>query len=86
MGGGQVSTVHATIGVACGGGRHPAPPLALWVRDEGSANGTWVNGERLSDRRERSRRRTLLVGDALSIGGTTFVSGACPCFLRFGFD
>ena len=46
-----------------------------WVADLGSNNGTFVNTERLSERKRASKRRALYVGDTLQIG-TTVLSAA----------
>jgi pSer/pThr/pTyr-binding forkhead associated (FHA) protein len=39
----------------------------VWIEDVGSANGTWINGERLT------QRATLHEGDQLVIGGVALV-------------
>jgi pSer/pThr/pTyr-binding forkhead associated (FHA) protein len=54
----KVSRRHATL---TGEGR------TVFVRDEGSLNGTWLNDERIA------QPRRLAVGDRLRIGGSEFV-------------
>ena len=48
----------------------PVGGSGLWVVDLGSSNGTFVNGERLSESKVKSKRKALMVGDKLQIGTT----------------
>ncbi|MEV6073254.1 FHA domain-containing protein [Nocardia sp. NPDC052001] len=54
----QISGRHASVGV------HPSG--RVWIRDEGSTNGTTVNGSKIKP----GVQVTLQTGDAVSLGGT----------------
>jgi pSer/pThr/pTyr-binding forkhead associated (FHA) protein len=57
LGDGSASLRHASLA---------RTPAGYVLRDEGSTNGTWVNGERIEE-------RLLVAGDQIQIGGTVIL-------------
>ena len=59
----RVSHKHATISKIGDG------PADFGIRDTGSLNGTWLDGHRLSDERQKSEVKPLVDGSVLNVGG-----------------
>ena len=68
-----MSRNHASIGVSTDGD--------VWIRDNGSGNGTWINGDRIS----AGRKVLLYSGDTLKMGGleTRVAAEPKPAELRW---